>query len=209
MEDMSPKTALLVIDMQVFFAPMSKKALPHILSLCNYFSEASLPIIFTQHGHSKAELDANPSPNQLVRKWGVSGSIAVGSRDWQIVDELKDFVPESPPTHLAVGECLPDAKSKDFPKLLPKNTYDAFINTNLATVLESAKVKRVVVCGVMTDCCCDTTARGAFNRGYETLLVSDACGSASKKQHESGLTGFEFGFGDVMKTREVISLLEG
>lgn len=58
-------------------------------------------------------------------------------------------------------------------------------------------IRRVVVCGVMTDRCCDTTARSAFSRGYETWLVSDACGSANKTQHQAGLRGFGFAFGEV------------
>lgn len=92
--------------------------------------------------------------------------------------------------------------------VVDKNTYDAFINTNLASLLEERKVERIVVVGVMTDCCCDTTARSAFNRGYETWLVKDACGSASKAQHEAGLRGFGFAFGEVLTTNEVIERLE-
>ncbi|KAI1074515.1 Isochorismatase-like protein [Whalleya microplaca] len=93
--------------------------------------------------------------------------------------------------------------------VVAKNTYDAFINTNLGQVLEKKAIDRVVVCGVMTDCCCDTTARSAFNRGYETWLVGDACGSANKTQHEAGLRGFGFAFGKVLTTEEVIGLLRG
>lgn len=90
---------------------------------------------------------------------------------------------------------------------MAKNTYDAFINTNLEALLMDAGVTRVVVCGVMTDCCCDTTARSAFNRGWETWLVRDACGSASKAQHEAGLRAYGFAFGDVINTKEVVQRL--
>ncbi|KIX08448.1 uncharacterized protein Z518_03104 [Rhinocladiella mackenziei CBS 650.93] len=185
---MPHNTALLVVDMQMHFQSMTKTALPNIVTLCDYFIRTSSPIIFAQHGHSEAELTTNPSPNQLARKWGVSGSIAAGSGDWKIMDELQKFLPESAADQvIPVGESLPEASSKVFPKLLPKNTYDAFINTTLSAILESARINRVIVCGVMTDCCCDTTARSAFNRGYETWLVSDACGSADKKHHEAGI----------------------
>lgn len=97
--------------------------------------------------------------------------------------------------------------AKDHP-VVAKNTYDAFINTALESELEKGKVERVVVCGVMTDCCCDTTARSAFDRGYETWLVSDACGSANKMQHEAGLRGFGFAFGEVLTTEEVVKRLK-
>lgn len=193
-----PKTVLLVIDMQNVFASMTTSVLPNIKKLISHFQSPSSPIIFTQHGHSKEELTTNPSPNQLVRKWGASGSIAYGSDDWQFQDELKQYLSGSKSSAGASG----------WPKVVAKNTYDAFINTNLHELLEEAKTERVVVCGVMTDCCCDTTARSAFNRGFETWLVSDACGSANKTQHQAGLRGFEFAFGPVLTTEEAIATLK-
>ena len=204
---MAPRTALLVIDMQVFFESMTSTALPNIIKLCEHFSKTSAPIVFTKHGHPKSEMVANSS-SQLVRKWGVNGSIGEGSAEGGIVTELHEFLPEMGKKTPTVGESLPEPRSAEFPKLLPKNTYDAFVNTPLSTILESANIERVVVCGVMTDCCCDTTARSAFNRGYETWLVRDACGSANKRQHDAGLNGFGFTFGGVMNTKDVISVLK-
>lgn len=191
---MAPKTALLVIDMQNFFASMTTAALPNIKKLVSFFQSISAPIIFTQHGHTKEELTTVPSPNQLVRKWGPDGSIARGSEDWQLQDGIRQF--------------LLDPEPGAWPRLVDKNTYDVFVNTDLARVLREAGVERAVVCGVMTDCCCDTTARAAFNRGYETWLVSDACGSANKTQHQAGLKAFGFAFGEVLTTREVLKALK-
>lgn len=89
-------------------------------------------------------------------------------------------------------------------EIVAKNTYDAFINTELEGILRGKNVEKVVVCGVMTDCCCDTTARSAFNRGFETYLVGDACASANQRQHEAGLKAFGFAFGEVVRTEEVV-----
>ena len=182
-------TVLLVVDMQHVFLDMTTTALPNILKLCHHFQtqpDIAL-LIFTQHGHSKEELTP-PYKNQLVRKWGPNGSIAKGSKDWELIPEIAQI-------------------AKDY-SVVPKNTYDAFINTELDDELERHSVGRVVVCGVMTDCCCDTTARSAFNRGYETWLVNDACGSANVKQHEAGLRGFGFAFGEVLSTKEVLNRLK-
>ena len=177
-------TALLIVDMQHVFLDMTSTALPNVLKLIDHFKAKAMPCIFTQHGHTKEELTP-PYKNQLVRKWGPNGSIAIGSRDWEMIPEVARKVEGCP--------------------LVGKNTYDAFINTSLGKILEEKNVERVVVCGVMTDCCCDTTARSAFNRGFETWLVEDACGSANKQQHEAGLRGFGFAFGDVLTTSEVMS----
>ncbi|CAF9941594.1 hypothetical protein IMSHALPRED_002798 [Imshaugia aleurites] len=179
-------TVLLVVDMQHVFLSMTRTALPNILKLCAHFKTAALPLLFTQHGHSKEALTP-PYRNQLVRKWGPDGSIATGSRDWQLIPEIRQI-------------------ARDY-RVVAKDTYDAFIGTELGGFLERGSVERVVVCGVMTDCCCDTTARSAFNRGYETWLVEDACGSANMKQHEAGLKGFGFAFGEVLTTEEVVKRL--
>ena len=199
---MAAKTALLVIDVQAFFSSMTHACLPNILTLIKHFSSTSRHVIFTQHGHSEKELSENPYHNQLVKKWGPNGSIKIGSDDWQLMDELKP--------HLPHGE--KDGKTW----IVPKNTYSAFLapwfveetKPSLLSILEDEQIERVVVCGVMTDCCVDTTGRDAFNRGYETWLVSDACGSANKRQHVAGLRGFEFGFGEVLETKAAIQRLK-
>lgn len=183
-------TALIIVDMQNAFSSMVEKAVPNIQNLHRYFLQTSRPIIFTQHGHSKEELTP-PFKNQVVRRWGAEGSIARGSHSWNFIPGIQDLVD-------AGGDVLQG-----------KNTYDSFINTNLASLLEENNIERVVVCGVMTDACCDTTARSAANRGYETWLVSDACGSANKKQHDAGLTGFSFLFEGVMTTEQAILELDG
>lgn len=185
---MSPtlKTALLVIDMQNFFAPMTSTALPHILQLSKFFSKNNSPQIFTQHGHPPSDFD-EPITNQLVRKWGYDGSLHTDTPDWELMPSIVSLA--KPHT------------------VIPKNTYDAFLNTGLEARLRDAGVERVVICGVMTDCCCDTTGRSAFNRGFETWLVSDACGSASKAQHERGVKAWAFGYGDVVAAAEVLKRL--
>jgi nicotinamidase-related amidase len=190
-------TALLVIDMQnIFYEMCTPDTIPNITELVSLFRDLSLPVVFTQHGHTQEELTPpHYGGNQLVRKWGPEGSIKRGSREWKFMPEIAKLVgsaeePTSPSTNSSI--------------VVAKNTYDAFINTNLASVLEQEHVERVVICGVMTDCCCDTTGRSAFNRGYETWMVSDACASANKTQHEAGLRAFAFAFGEVLLTREVL-----
>ncbi|EON68590.1 hypothetical protein W97_07848 [Coniosporium apollinis CBS 100218] len=207
--------ALLIIDMQNIFAPMTKAALPKIQHLHAFFASKGWPRIFTQHGHSKAEL-TSPFTNQLVRKWGPDGSIAKGSHDWKLMPAVQKLVDADADADASSGH---DSKEGEAPLIIAKNTYDAFLGivpstssvsapSQLEELLRARDVTRVVVCGVMTDCCCDTTARSAFNRGFETWLVSDACGSANRRQHEAGLRGFGFAFGEVLETEEVVARLE-
>ena len=76
-----------------------------------------------------------------------------GSDDWQIVPEL-----------------TPDSSEP----LIEKNYGDSFDDTPLETVLSSLGVGRLLVVGAQTDACIRSTLHGAFVRGYDVTLVSDA-----------------------------------
>ena len=79
--------------------------------------------------------------------------LARGSDDWRIVPEL------------APGDAEP---------LVEKNYGDSFEDTSLETVLSSLGVGQLVVVGAQTDACIRSTLHGAFTRGYDVTLVSDA-----------------------------------
>lgn len=181
-----PDTVLLVIDMQVHFTEMTDKALPAINKLIQFFRSRSAPVVFTQHGHTKEEL-APPLKNQVVKRWGPENSIAIGSHAWTLMPEIEEQVQRAP--------------------IIAKNTYDAFMNTNMLQTLQNLNADRVVVCGVMTDCCCTTTARSAFNHGFETWLAEDACGTVDQRQHEQGIKGYEFAYGSIFKTEAILQKL--
>jgi nicotinamidase-related amidase len=79
--------------------------------------------------------------------------LAKGSDAWRIVPEL------------APGEAEP---------LVEKTYGDSFEATSLETVLSGLGVGRLVVVGAQTDACIRSTLHGAFARGYDATLVSDA-----------------------------------
>src|SRR5712692_9493600 len=79
--------------------------------------------------------------------------LARGSEEWRIVPELTP------------AEAEP---------LVEKNYGDSFEDTNLETVLSDLEVGRLIVVGAQTDACIRSTLHGAFVRGYDATLVSDA-----------------------------------
>jgi nicotinamidase-related amidase len=79
--------------------------------------------------------------------------LARGSDEWRIVPELT---------------------RRDAEPLVEKNYGDSFEDTTLETVLSGLGVGRLVVVGAQTDACIRSTLHGAFVRGYDTTLVSDA-----------------------------------
>ena len=79
--------------------------------------------------------------------------LARGSAEWQIVPEL-----------------VPGAAEP----LVEKSYGDSFEDTTLETVLSALGVGRLIVAGAETDACIRSTLHGAFARGYDATLVSDA-----------------------------------
>ncbi|MDQ6877931.1 MAG: cysteine hydrolase [Candidatus Dormibacteraeota bacterium] len=79
--------------------------------------------------------------------------LAKGSDDWQIVPELTP------------GDAEPRVE---------KSYGDSFEDTTLETVLSGLGVGRLIVVGAETDACIRSTIHGAFVRGYDATLVSDA-----------------------------------
>ncbi len=58
--------------------------------------------------------------------------------------------------------------------IVQKQTPDAFHRTNLHLELESRRIKKLVIAGLQTEYCVDTTCRRAFSLGYQVILVKDA-----------------------------------
>jgi nicotinamidase-related amidase len=58
--------------------------------------------------------------------------------------------------------------------VITKTSFNSFYTTNLQQLLTTANIREVVVCGIRTEQCAETTARGAAGLGYEVTFVIDA-----------------------------------
>ncbi len=77
---------------------------------------------------------------------------------------------------------------------LVKTQYDAFYNTSLEVHLCTQQVTQVVICGVMTHLCCETTARSAFMRGFEVFFTIDGTATYTEAHHRAALLNLSHGF---------------
>ncbi len=89
-----------------------------------------------------------------------------------------------------------------------KNTGSAFTSTNIDLILRNIGIESLVITGVATDSCVETTARDASDRGYNCILVEDACCARAQDRHDMTMKTFASIFGKVMNTSEVISILK-
>jgi nicotinamidase-related amidase len=105
------------------------------------------------------------------------------------------------------SECLPfPCLTLDPPvRHISKEYYSAFFRTDLEDILRGGAIERVVICGVMTHLCVDTTARHAFMLGFRPIVVSDACCSKTEAFHAFALAALAHGFAYVATAREIIA----
>lgn len=78
------------------------------------------------------------------------------------------------PTGTPQWEYVPELQRRDDEPLVHKRYGDSFEDTDLESVLSGLGVGKLVVTGAQTDACIRSTLHGAFTRGYDTMLVSDA-----------------------------------
>lgn len=94
---------------------------------------------------------------------------------------------------------------------LRKNRYSAFAGTNLEDILRQNSIEKVIICGFMTNFCCESTDRDALDRDFYVDFIIDATGTPgtdklNQKQVRdvvSELLGS--GFARVLRTREILS----
>lgn len=92
-----------------------------------------------------------------------------------------------------------------------KKRYDAFHGTPLDFYLRSEGVDTLLVCGFATDVCVEGTARGAHERGYDAVLVSDCCASSTEERHRTAIEFFGRNLGGVASldgVREALAVVQ-
>lgn len=203
--------ALIVIDMQRDFldpggyaatAGMDVSALRQpilfISTLLDHARRHGMLVVHTREGHRPDLSDCPPAKLARSRQAGAEiGSNGPLGRLLVRGEYGHDFVDELQPL---TGEPVVD-----------KPGYGAFHQTDLAQILMSRGIRRLYLCGVTTEVCVHSTLREAADRGFECVLVADACGSAHPQLHAAALqmVAVEGGiFGRVIETQTVISELE-
>jgi ureidoacrylate peracid hydrolase len=105
-------------------------------------------------------------------------------------------------------EISPSAGAQPGDIVVDKTRYSALIGTDLERLLRARGVERVVLAGVTTSMCVETTARDLSQRDFETVVVRDACGDFAADRHEASLAALAFGFARVVDIGEGIAALD-
>ncbi len=97
------------------------------------------------------------------------------------------------------------------PRLWVPGDLNAFFATDLEALLRNRSITQLLVCGVTTEVCVNTTVREANDRGYECLVVEDCCASYFPEFHRQGLAMIDAQsgiFGWVASSEQVIEALD-
>lgn len=205
-------TALMVIDMQRDFCSsggyiaqmgydISSTAcviepISVLLSLVRQIP--SFTVIHTREGHRPDLSDLPPNKLWRSRKMnsgigdeGPLGRVLVrGEPGWEIVPELAPIS----------GEIIIDKPGKG-----------SFYATDLELILQTKKIRNLIVTGITTDVCVHTTIRQANDRGYECLLLEDCSGATEQSNHLAAVNMVKMQggiFGAVASSSSVLKVLE-
>lgn len=88
--------------------------------------------------------------------------------------------------------------------VVTKHRFSAFTGTDLDLILRSQGIKTVVMTGIATNICVDSTARAAFMSDYFVVVADDACAAYSRAQHDATMVNIDVAFGVVHKTQDII-----
>ena len=178
------KCGLLVVDMLRYFAspegrcflPATAAMVPRLAALVETWHHGGGGVFFTRHCHE--------GPHDL----GMLGRF--------FSDHIRSGEPDS--------EIIPDLPRQPEDPVVRKTTYDAFLGTGLEELLRKRGLEQVLVTGVLTHLCCETTARAAFCRGFEVYLAADATASSEERLHFGSLLGLADGVAVILCTREIL-----
>jgi isochorismate hydrolase len=180
------RPTLLVLDMQRYFLepgshafiPSAEAILPGLRGLVQYFYQHAHPVVFTRHINTAQD----------------AGMMSTWWRDLiEPHNPLSAIIPA-----LDVSQGI----------VVTKTQYDIFYKTNLAEWLSKQGVTQVIIGGVMTHLCCETSARSAFTHGFEVFFLVDGTATYNEAFHRATLLNLAHGFARLMLVDEIAAVME-
>ena len=185
--------ALLVIDMQdefvkphwtPFWVPDATRKVPLIRQLIECCRAYNVPVIYTAFAKTHHYLDRPRFGSLMPNRY--SEDDATWFRDGAIWHELTPLEEEI---------------------VIYKPSYGAFYDTPLETILKNLSKDTVIICGTLTNFCCGTTARQAYERGFKVAFGSDVTATDDPEMQEAELQVLRKGFARVLSLEETLEQL--
>lgn len=187
--------AILVIDMQNDFVDekgkfaskglpsMAKDIIEPLSRVIQAARKVEIPIVYTKAVYRSDYLDGSRT-FAMSRKLG---ALIKGSWGSEIIEKLKP-------------------QEGDF--IVEKHRFSAFYNTDLEIILRGLVVKTLILTGVATNVCVESTVRDAQFRDFNVIVLRDCTASFNHEMHEASLICIEGFFGVVSTSKEIINMIE-
>lgn len=172
-----------VADGTYRFDRIERLVVPNLQRLLAVARRGAVRVVYLTVGSEVSDFSDLPLHMRAYNEW--VGNVR-GRREHEILDELCPLETEL---------------------VLNKVTTGGFSSSSLDACLRALGVTDLLIAGVSTNSCVETTARDAADRGYRTVLIDDACAAARPELHEATLTSFRRFFGRVATTDELIAEL--
>jgi nicotinamidase-related amidase len=189
------ETALVVIDMQKFYVSDVQPAvdiIPNINRLAAGFRAKGATVTWVRMTAGRSGQSLWPLyHNYFFTK-------EAGARHRDNLTEGADGHALHADLDVHVGDCI-----------VSKNRFSAFVPkySELPDALEKRGIKNVVITGMLTNFCCETSARDAMMMDYKVVMVSDANAARYEEDHNVGFTTVYQSFGDDLTTDQVLNEL--
>lgn len=179
------KAALIVVDMQASFEQIAREMniVDKVVNVIKACHDNSIPVFITQHN--------DPDPTSVLYRWWARTPVTKGSEGWKLIKDIVEAANLRTDTFIDT-----------------KVTYDAFYGTCLKQNLLDLGVDTVIVCGVVSNLCCETTARSAFVNNFNVIFLSDGNAARAKEFHDATIRNLETGFATIKTCEEFISSLK-
>ncbi len=193
------ETALLVVDMQYgggapdgsltkmlnVDVTQQEDIVTPMVQLKDFFNENNMLVV-----NIKTEYEANFS-------------------DWSMLDKrfevkkYKHFIKNT-----ADAEIIPPLAPREGEKLVVKNRWNGFFNTNLDSILKENNIINLVVVGAATDVCVLETCSNAFSLNYNCIVPIETTASFSAERKKMGLEMLSFGRAEVVSIKDLYAMFE-
>jgi nicotinamidase-related amidase len=209
------KTALLIIDCQnyssnpdcglslvmkekypsianYYIPRITQKTIPNTKRLLDKFRALNTPAIYTRHG---ALL---PDGSDMIERRRRRDQDAIKASEKPAMWSKGDF------EHDIISELKP----MDGELVVDKNSSSPFNGTGVDQLLKNLSIDSLIVAGMATDMCVETTSRDVADRGYNVIVAEDAVATFVEQHHYAALSGFSRVFGKVWNTEDILNALD-
>jgi nicotinamidase-related amidase len=207
------RTGLLIVDMQnygvnpacgiaqmlaerypevaEYYVPRIRDVIANTRRLLDAFRQLEREVVFTRHGpllpDGRDMILRRQQRDDLAREQTDRPTLwSKGSHEHQVVSELAPI---------------------DRELVIDKNASSAFNGTGIDQLLRNLNLQTLVVTGMATDMCVETTARDAADRGYNVIVVEDATATFFPDHHRAALSAMARVYTKVWNTDRVLDAL--